>query len=103
MNRLLLLGAIAATLAFKSIEQVNNHTATVNQEQGLFLFIESKPAAPHDYMGTVAVSVSWSGKYDEVKSILLKNAKKKYPNADGLIIDIENGKADAIKFKNDTN
>lgn len=77
--------------------------ATVNQEQGLYLFIESTPAGDYEYLGTVKNTVTFgSGQFADVKKILIKKAKKEYPEANGLILHFVNGGtdyADAVILK----
>jgi uncharacterized protein YgiM (DUF1202 family) len=96
-------------LLFTSIgmfAQTNSQTeqakATVIYDQGLYIFILSKPTAQYDYLGTVTKSVwgTFSGWPREMYTKLIKKTKKKYPEANGIIIsDITMRKADVIKFK----
>ena len=82
--------------------QTEQAKATVIDDQGLHIFILSKPTAQYDYLGTVTKSPmgTWAGFPREMYNGLIKKMKKKYPQADGLIInDIKMRKADAIKFK----
>ncbi len=89
---------ISGLFAFKAANyQLKKSTAEVETYQGLLIYTDCKPVMEYAYLGTEKVSIAWSGKYDEVKNILIKNAKKNHPNADGIII--SSGKADAIKFK----
>jgi len=81
---------------------VKKNTAEVNTEMGLYIFTESKPIMEYDYLGTVKTSISWTGYYPELKSILIKKVKKDYPQANAIIINFKNGGdayADVIKFK----
>lgn len=75
-------------------------TATVNQIEGVYVFIQSKPVTPTDYMGTVKKSVSWTGKPDEMLNSMIKKAKKEYPSCEAIIfVDNDMDKVDVIKFK----
>jgi hypothetical protein len=102
-NIIVALIAITATsfAAFKTVNSYNQ--ATVNQQQGCYLFIESTPVSDYDYLGDVKVSGMFSsGQFDDVKGGLIKAAKKKYPNCNGLIFHFVSGEADhvdAILFK----
>lgn len=94
--------SIASIFAFKP--SINN-TATVNQEQGVYLFVESTPVSEFIYLGDVKNSVRFSngsGQFSDVKKKLLKACKKEYPQANGLIFHLVDGgvdHADAILFK----
>ena len=80
----------------------------MNQVNGCYLFIDSKPVSSYDYLGTVEISNKdlrknpGSGQFQHLRDILIKKAKEKYPNAEGVIFNFHDGgidKADAIKFK----
>ena len=77
-------------------------TATVNQVQGMYIYIQSKPAQEYDYLGNVSsAGVVKSYKEDDMIEHMIKRAKDKYSTADALIfISGENlCKVDAIKLK----
>lgn len=76
---------------------VSNKTAEVERYQNLYVFTDCKPVKEYDYLGTVKVRLSVGERYTEFRDILIKNAYKKYPNADGIII--TGDKADVIKFR----
>ena len=84
----------------------NKQLAEVNQQQGFYLFVDSKPVSDYEYLGTVKVR-SFSFKvqteqYQSVRDALIKDAKKMYPNGDGLIFNFQVGApntADVIKLK----
>lgn len=93
---ILIVGAIL--VSFKLA--IDKTAATVTQEQGVSVFILSKPTQAYDYLGTVKVKLTMSGAPSELFNKALKNLKKDYPNADGIIFNsIDLDKADAIKFK----
>jgi hypothetical protein len=79
-------------------------TAEVNKVEGLLIFSDCKPVLEYEYLGTVKSSTGGFGnpQYEGVRNRLIKNAKKEYPRADGIIVYLNYGqadKADAIKFK----
>ena len=77
-------------------------SAEVEQMQGCYIFVDSKPVMEYEYLGTVSALVGWSSQYQSIRDQLLRKAKKEYPNADGLIFHFNAGgadKCDAIKFK----
>ncbi len=102
MKKIFLLFIVAAAIfSFKT--KSNNSLAEVNQIGGYYIFVDSKPSAEYDYLGTVkgAGFVS-SAQYQPVRDGLIRKARKKFPNGDGLIFNFANGsvdKVDVIKFK----
>lgn len=74
--------------------------ATVDQQQGIYIFVLSKPAAEYEYLGTEVVKVTWTGVGSEVFNKMLQKVKKDYPNAQGLIFtSMDLDRADVIRFK----
>ena len=56
----------------------------------------------YEYLGTVKSNVTMSGQYEDVRNNLIRRAKKEYPAAEGIILNLKDGgtdKADVIKFK----
>jgi hypothetical protein len=108
------LGALSAiilisTLAFKFVNyEVNKSSAEVDQINGCFLFVNSKPVLPYDYLGTVELTRKdvrrklESEQFQSVRDLLIKKVKEQFPQAEGIIFDFHDGgtdKADALKFK----
>lgn len=97
--------ALSAIVGFSYIKyDVRKSTGEVDQLQGYYIFVDSKPVMEYEYMGTVkGPSVSFgSGQYQSVRDVLIKRAKKDYPTADALIFTFKDGgtdRCDAIKFK----
>jgi hypothetical protein len=96
--------SFTSLLAFTAISyQIKKSTADVDQIQGLYIFVDSKPVMDYEYLGTVKSTVSLGdGQYTGVRDRIIKKAKKDYPEADGIIITFKTGgtdKGDAIKFK----
>jgi hypothetical protein len=89
-------------LCAQTNSQTEKAKAIVIFDQGLYIFILSQPTSQYDYLGTVKKSPmgTWVGFPREMYNGLIQKMKKKYPQADGLIIsDIKMRKADAIKLK----
>ncbi|MFN5556709.1 MAG: hypothetical protein ACK48F_10900 [Chryseotalea sp.] len=91
------------TVAFtvKQTYQPTKATAEVDQEQGLYVFIRSKPVKEYEYLGKVNMpEVVWSGKPKEMMNIAVNRTTKQYPNANALIFQSDNfSKVDAIRIK----
>lgn len=87
------------TSAFTLVD-TEKEKATVEQMEGLYVFIKSKPTAENDYLGSVKKSLALTGNPEEMLNAMIKKVKKEYPNADGIIFtSVSMDKADAIKFK----
>lgn len=109
MKKIFIPAAILALFAFNSISyDTTKATATVQQLQGVYIFVDSKPVAEYKYLGTVKLSRKEnrqqinSGQYQNVRDALLTRLKKDYPAADGAIFSFYDGGADqvdAIQFK----
>ena len=79
-------------------------TATVNQVQGVYIFIDSKPVTDYTYLGTVDTKgiATDNPQYTVIRDKLITRIKKDWPAADGVIFSFNAGgrdHADAIKFK----
>lgn len=87
-------------LAFTYPNQ-NEQKATVQQMEGVSIFILSKPISEYEFLGTVKkTGLVWSGKPDEMFNGILKKCKKEFPKANGIIFsDISLEKADCIFLK----
>ena len=84
------------------MEEIRKDLAIVNRMENLYVFTDSTPVTEYEYLGTVKVSVVWSGQYQNVRNSLIKKAKKKYPQAEGIILHMKAGgtdRADVIMFK----
>jgi hypothetical protein len=81
--------------------QAKKDNASVDQAEGIYVFIQSKPLAEYEVLGTVKkTGLVWNGKPKEMYRILLRRAKNDYPNCEGLIFDdIDMDHATCIKFK----
>ena len=98
MKKSLIIIAAIAMLSFVILSEKNN--ATVEQREGLYIFMLSKPTAEYNYMGSIDKKVSWSGKPEEMLNTMVKKARKEYPSAQGIIFtSIAMDKADVIQFK----
>ena len=91
-----------AFMAFVIPFEPSLRTAEVNQVEGICIFTDSKPVFPYDYLGTVKDSRAvGSSKYEAIRDALIKQAKKDFPDCNGIVLDIASGtgKADAIRLK----
>jgi hypothetical protein len=92
--------AMCFSFVYKQYYEVNNSTAEVAKEQGLYIFTDSKPVNDYEYLGTVKIGVS-SPNYSNVKKSIINKVKKKHPTANGILMNVEgnNGIGDAIFFE----
>lgn len=94
---ILTIAIVASAFTFIEDEKAK---ATVDQIEGLYVFIKSKPTAENEYLGSVSKALAWSGKPEEMLNSMIKKVKKEYPQANGIIFtSVDMDKADAIKFK----
>ena len=94
-----LLIIITIGAAFKLV--ADNSMATVEQTEGIYVFMLSKPVGKYEYMGTVEKKgIVMSGKPEEMLNIMIKKAKKEYPQCQAIVFTkVDMYKADCIKFK----
>ncbi len=91
---------LVAAFAFKTgVYEVRKSSAEVEQEEGVYVFYRAKPVAEFEYLGTYKIGMVWDDKPRLLFNKLVRKTKEKFPNADGIIIDNDMGKCDAIKFK----
>ena len=90
---------LLAMLSARTSPNVNQ--AEVNQLQGIYIFTDSKPLQPYDYLGTVKKTVTFAGgiQYAAIRDRMIKKVKSDYPTADGIIFYGNADRCDAIKFK----
>ena len=90
----------ATCVKFKSTTDKN--MARVEQAEGKYVFIQSKPVKEYEVLGTVKkTGLVWSGKPKEMYRTILRRAHKEYPNCDAVIFeDIDMDYATCVKFKN---
>lgn len=86
------------------VSDKNKSLAEAEQIEGLYIFTDCKPVAEYEYVGTVKSNTLGFGdsQYTGVRDRLIKNCKKDYPEANGIIITLVTGKkdkADAIRIK----
>ncbi len=97
MKYLFLICIISLT-SFIAISEKN--AATVEQEQGINIFIKCKPVAEYKYLGTIKKGFALTGQPDEMLNSMIKKCKKEFPESDGIIFtSVDFDKADCVKFK----
>jgi hypothetical protein len=94
--------SLALLLAFapKSMNE-SKGMAVVDQEQGLYIFIRSKPASNYKFLGKVNMpEVVWSGKPGEMMNIAVRRSRRQFPEANGIIFQSESfDKVEAVKIE----
>ena len=78
--------------------------AEVDQQKGVYIFVDSKPLADYEFMGEIKSGTGGFGgsQYSEVRNRLVDKCLKEYPKADGIILHFITGqkdRAEAIRFK----
>ena len=89
------------TSSFVKWPSADNGMANVEQIEGIYVFMLSKPVGKYEYMGTVEKKgIVMSGKPEEMLNIMIKKAKKEYPQCQAIVFTkVDMYKADCIKFK----
>ncbi|MFZ4477845.1 MAG: hypothetical protein ACOYPR_21795 [Saprospiraceae bacterium] len=64
-------------------------TAEVNKIEGLYIFTDSKPVMPYDSIGALEIGFITDTQYESIRRSLIKKARNKFPNADGLIMKLD--------------
>jgi hypothetical protein len=92
--------SLLVIFAFKSdVFEIRKSSADVEQEEGVYVFYRAKPISEYEYLGTYKIGMVWDDKPRLLFNKLVRKTKEKFPNAEGIIIDNDMGKCDAIKFK----
>lgn len=103
--------SLIVLICFSSLCQVNqNDLVTIPKDyslakvgfqvQGVYIFISADPYFEYDYIATVEAKINWSGLSYESFEKVIKKAKKKHTNFNGLIYHKDDlSKADLIRFK----
>lgn len=95
--------ALTTILGISNIRYEPNYsTSEVLKIDGFFIFTDSKPVMPHDSLGIVELGFVSGTQYENVRNNLIKRARKAYPNADGIILNLNKKGLDnchVIKFK----
>jgi len=82
------------------IQSEQRDLAHVEQRDGLYIFIQCKPQTSYNDLGTVKARPAFSDKAGAFIDAMIKNCKKEYPQADGLIFTTPDlDRAEAVKFK----
>jgi hypothetical protein len=92
-----------AMVSFKNEEdKIDKSKAVVNQIDGFYIFSDSRPLMAYDTLGVVEAGFISGTQYHTIRTNLIKRSRKKYANADGIILDLRNHGLDqciVIKFK----
>ena len=95
--------SLVALQAFNEfVYEPNYSTAEVAKIDGLLIFTDSKPIMPHEILGMVDLGFVSGTQYESIRNSLVKRVKKTYPNADGIILNLNKKGVDncyVLKFK----
>lgn len=89
----------ATMLKFKP-NQNNLGIATVNRQNGIYIFCDCTPIASYQFLGEVSCG-GLDASFITLRDKLIKNTMSKHKNANGIILHMKTGKrdkAEAIKF-----
>lgn len=95
--------SLTALLAFTHAGFVPSpSTAQVKQMDGLYIFTDAEPVLPHDSLGMVELGFVTGTQYESIRSNLIKRAKDQFPEAQGLVMQLDKKGIDrckAIRFR----
>jgi len=95
---------VVALLSFKTKDfEPHASYAEVNKIDGLYMFTDSKPLTDYDTLGVVEIGFVTGTQYESIRGNLIKRAREKYPNANGLILNFDKKGIDqgvVIQLKN---
>jgi hypothetical protein len=95
--------SLSITLAFRTMNYIpNSSTADVNNIEGFYIFTDSQPVMTYDSLGMVELGFVTDTQYESIRRNLIKKARSKFPDANGLIIQLDKkgvDKCKVIKFK----
>jgi hypothetical protein len=92
--------SLSLIILFSFVQVPDKTLATVQPLEGVSVFFLSTPKSNFEYLGTVSVGLTFSGSPEQLITGLIKDARKKYNNFDGLMIkEIKCKQADVIRFK----
>jgi hypothetical protein len=66
--------------------QTDESTAKVNKIGGFYIYTDSMPIMPYDSLGIIETGFITGTQYEQIRNNLIKRAKSKFPNANGLIM-----------------
>lgn len=65
--------------------------AIVNQQEGIYIFVQSKPAENAKFLGKINMpEVVWKGKTKEMINTAVRRAKKQFPDCNAVIFTSDN-------------
>ena len=65
------------------------NTGEVNKVDGMYIYFNSIPVAPHEYLGVIERE-TLRDTYQDIVTGSVKQAKNRYPQADGLVFSFTN-------------
>lgn len=68
------------------VKSEKNSVAEVSKVEGVYIFTDSRPANKYQKIGEVELGFVVDTQYESIRNNLIKRAKKKYPDAEGLIM-----------------
>lgn len=104
-NMIFFLGGVFFTmvLSFQPLKfEPGYATAEVSKIDGYYIFTDGKPVMAYDTLGVVELGFVSGTQYESIRNNLIKRAIKKYPNGNGLILQLNRSGLDkgvVIKFR----
>jgi hypothetical protein len=94
---------VTSLFAFTNVAYKAEHgQAQVNYMEGFHIFTDSRLTENYDSLGVVEIGFITGTQYESIRNNLIKNARKEFPDADGIIIQFDKKGVDkclVIKFR----
>lgn len=100
MKKQITLALIAVSIIALSFKfAIDKTSATVEQIDGVQIFLFSKPTSKYDVSGTIKESIMSAENPEKRVKDLVERAKDKFPSVEGIIINSNLKNAEVIRFK----
>ena len=104
MKKIIGLFVVAVLMSVSAFSQKPNFTTKAKSVYGIHVFVNTLPLENYEELGNLEPpALWWQGRYTEVSNFFAKKCKKMYPEANAIILFIENSKerATAIRVLDD--
>ncbi|MFZ9588005.1 MAG: hypothetical protein ACO29U_10430, partial [Crocinitomicaceae bacterium] len=102
-SSILIVGFFMLIVGFTAGNYTPNYaTSEAFKVDGFYIFTDSKPVLPFDSLGKVDIGFVSGSQYESIRNHLINRSRKKFPTADGLILNLSKKGLDnclVIKFK----
>ena len=100
MKKIVVLLAVAVFAVTAVFAAKPNFTTKAKSVFGIHIFVNTLPVEDYEELGTLEPpALWWQGRYTEVSNFFAKKCKKMYPEANAIVLYIENSKERATAIR----